>query len=107
MSGHIIEQYGWKYAFYVVSVIFAIFVVLWFFVVYDSPSEHPMITEAEKEFIASKVSPTFNSKKVVFMSTSPIFEAIDLIENKILDMATTSINVFIVTILGAANIRCW
>jgi len=62
MSGHIIEQYGWNYAFYVVAVIFGIFTVLWFVIVYDSPREHPRITVLEKEYITRRVLPTLNSK---------------------------------------------
>lgn len=65
MSGHIIEQYGWKYAFYVVAVISGIFTVLWFIVVYDSPSKHPRITDREREFILSQLSATSDSKKVI------------------------------------------
>lgn len=66
MSGFIIEQYGWMWAFYVVAVIYGIFTVLWFIIVYDSPSEHPRITEKEKEFILSKVTSSHDNKKVMF-----------------------------------------
>lgn len=73
MSGHIIEQYGWKYAFYVVTVIFGIFSVLWMTLVYDSPSEHPKITNEEREFILSKLSTTTGIKKVMTALGQKIF----------------------------------
>jgi len=62
MSGHIIEQYGWMYAFYVVAAIFGIFIVIWFSVVHDSPSEHPRITVEEKNFILSKLTSMVGKK---------------------------------------------
>lgn len=62
MSGYIIEKHGWMWAFYVVAVIFGIFTVLWFAIIYDSPS--PRITEIEKEFILSKVTSSPDNKKV-------------------------------------------
>jgi len=65
MSGHIIEQYGWVYEFYVVSVIFALFTVLWFLVVRDSPCNHPRITVEEKEFILSTMISSTPGKKVI------------------------------------------
>lgn len=57
MSGHVIEQYGWKYAFYVVAIIFGIFTLLLLIFLYDSPSKHPRIEQKEKEFILSKLNP--------------------------------------------------
>lgn len=65
MSGHIIEQYGWIYAFYVIAVIAGIFTVLWFVVVHDSPSKHPGITVEEKEFILSNMTSSTVDKKVI------------------------------------------
>jgi len=65
MAGYIIENYGWKYAFYVVAVILGIFAVLCFINIYDTPSKHPRITDEEKEFILSKLSTSHNKKKVI------------------------------------------
>lgn len=67
MSGHIIEKYGWKYAFYVVAIIFGIFILLQLLFVFDSPSKHPRIEEKEKEMITRKLNSTAASgKKVIF-----------------------------------------
>lgn len=65
MSGHIIEKYGWKYAFYVVAVIGLIFTVLLVIFIYDSPDKHPKIRMKERTFILSKLSTTFTGKKVI------------------------------------------
>lgn len=66
MSGHIIQQYGWKYAFYVVALIFGIFSILLLTFVYDSPTSHPRIKEEEKEFILKRLNTTISNKKVIF-----------------------------------------
>lgn len=66
MSGHIIEQYGWKYAFYVVGLIFGLFTIIWVHIIYDSPNKHPRITEEEKVYILSKLKTTGCKKKVRF-----------------------------------------
>lgn len=65
MSGFIIEKFGWQYAFYVVVVILGIFAIIWFFIVYDSPSKHPKITQSEKDFIEGKLQTTTAKKKVI------------------------------------------
>lgn len=65
MSGHIIEKYGWKYAFYVVAIIFGIFILLQLLFVFDSPSKHPRIEENEKEMIIRKLNATAGSGKKV------------------------------------------
>lgn len=65
MSGHIIQQHGWKYAFYVVAVIFGIFTVLWLIFVYDSPSKHPRLNKKERDFILSKLNTASGNKKVI------------------------------------------
>lgn len=77
MSGHIIEQYGWKYAFYVVAVIFGIFTLLLLAFVYDSPSKHPRIQDEEKEFILSSLKATCTAdKKVICVFVGQQFQLI-------------------------------
>lgn len=65
ISGFIIIWIGWHYAFYVVVLILAIFVAVWFFVVYDSPSVHPKISPEERDYIVSKVLKTTTKNKVL------------------------------------------
>lgn len=64
MSGYIIEYLGWHYAFYIVSVILGIHLILWIFVVYDSPMNHPRISATEKDFILSKLNTTAVKEQV-------------------------------------------
>lgn len=67
MSGFIIESYGWQYAFYVVAVIVAVFVFIWYFMVYDSPSGHPKISQSERDYILGKLQKTEADKKVILV----------------------------------------
>lgn len=64
MSGYIIEDLGWHYAFYIVAVILGIHIILWYFIVYDTPMNHPRISTTEREFIISKLGSTIVTKKV-------------------------------------------
>lgn len=63
-SGLIIEHLGWVYAFYALAVVQGLFCIVWFSVVYDSPSNHPKISTAEKEFILSKLNTRVTNSKV-------------------------------------------
>lgn len=65
MSGFIIEYLGWPYAFYVVVLILGIYTIAWFFIVYDSPKNHPCITIKEKDYILSKLNTTAVKAKVI------------------------------------------
>lgn len=64
MSGYIIKEFGWKYVFYVIAVILGIFAVLWLAMIYDTPFQHPRISQEESEFILRKLSTSRSKKKV-------------------------------------------
>lgn len=64
MSGLIIENLGWTYAFYASASMLGLFSIMWFAVVYDSPSNHPKISAAEKEFILGKLKSNIEKSKV-------------------------------------------
>lgn len=59
--GFIIETYGWKWGFYAPAIYIALFGVLTYFVVYDSPAQHPRITDTEREFIESELKGRINN----------------------------------------------
>ena len=42
---------GWPSLFYVYGGICVLFVVLWMLTIYDSPMDHPRISEKEKQYI--------------------------------------------------------
>lgn len=69
LSGIIIEHIGWQFAFYMVAVALGLFAVAWYFIVFDSPSKHPRITEIEREFILSKIGSSTTNERVNILCT--------------------------------------
>lgn len=51
MVGPLIAQCGWQWAFYAVGACVMVFLMLWWWNVYDRPAEHPRITPDERDFI--------------------------------------------------------
>ncbi|XP_031630275.1 sialin-like [Contarinia nasturtii] len=47
----LMTHFGWVYAFYVPATIVLFTTILWFYVVYNSPYEHPRISEQELKYI--------------------------------------------------------
>lgn len=64
LSGILVEHFGWVYAFYVPAILTALITILWFFVVYDSPNDHPRISKEEKEYIQNALGGAISKKKV-------------------------------------------
>lgn len=105
MSGHIIEEYGWKYAFYVAGIIIGIYTVLLLIFIYDSPNKHPRIMTKERKYILSKLNTTVAGKKVI--SLIDLHFLFQFIKRKILAMATFSSYSIINSILGAGMFSLW
>ncbi|XP_045500567.1 putative inorganic phosphate cotransporter [Colias croceus] len=55
LTGPLIEKFGWDYAFYVPGIIAAVWCVAWWILVYDSPVQHPRITDKEKAYILGAI----------------------------------------------------
>lgn len=51
LAGWLIETIGWDFGFYVPAILVAAFTILWYFVIFDAPRQHPTIRTEEKEFI--------------------------------------------------------
>ncbi|CAH0564805.1 unnamed protein product [Brassicogethes aeneus] len=62
--GFLISTVGWASVFYVTGTIGLVWSILWFFLVYDSPAEHPRITAEEREAIESKIAEGESKKQV-------------------------------------------
>ncbi|KAG5867254.1 hypothetical protein JTB14_019027 [Gonioctena quinquepunctata] len=56
MLGAVIESFGWLWAFLSCGALVLGWTVLWFFLVADSPEEHPRISEEEKRYIVDSLS---------------------------------------------------
>ncbi|XP_019867704.1 sialin [Aethina tumida] len=63
MCGFIIDRWGWESVFYVCGVLGTAWYASWWLLVYDSPAEHPRITEDEKEYIMSNLGESYAKKR--------------------------------------------
>lgn len=64
VCGYLISISGWSSVFFVTGAIGIVWSVLWFFLVFDSPADHPRITIEEREEIERKIAEGENKKLV-------------------------------------------
>ena len=64
-SGLLAGALGWEWVFYVQGGLSAIWCILWIFMVYDSPQEHPRIHPKEKELFESSMPQGSGQKRAV------------------------------------------
>lgn len=62
ICGFLIAHFGWESAFYFTGIIGVMWSVAWFAVVYDSPAQHPRISDSERNFLL-KVLPQDTGKQ--------------------------------------------
>lgn len=62
MCGFLIASVGWESVFYVTGAIGIVWSFAWFTTVYDSPAQHPRITEEEKRAIEDAIGTTCSKK---------------------------------------------
>ncbi|OXU26091.1 hypothetical protein TSAR_011161 [Trichomalopsis sarcophagae] len=56
LCASIIDAYGWEAVFYITSMLGLVWYVFWLFLVYDSPRQHPRITDDEKNYILKSLA---------------------------------------------------
>lgn len=56
VCGYLISSLGWPSVFYFTGAIGLVWSILWFVVVFDSPAQHPRITEEERTEIETKIA---------------------------------------------------
>ena len=64
LSGLIVDSLGWEAVFYIEGPVALIFLLMWMTLVYDSPEQHPRISDKEKAYIARAMGKTGNNQKV-------------------------------------------
>ncbi|KAF5302591.1 hypothetical protein FQA39_LY10209 [Lamprigera yunnana] len=69
LSGSIIEQWGWKWAFCVQGCLALVFCCLWILLISDSPETHKRISEEEKNYILKSLGDVGKVK-----ATPPYFQ---------------------------------
>lgn len=56
LCGILVETIGWVWAFYIPAVISGIITIIWYYIVTDTPSNHPRISVSEREYIEKSLS---------------------------------------------------
>lgn len=62
MCGAITHAYGWEAAFYTIGCITAGWYIFWLALVYDTPEQHPRISQTELQHIKSELGDTVSAK---------------------------------------------
>lgn len=60
-SGYLIEKFGWRFGFYVPAVCALLVSLIWFYLVSDSPANHPRIAKPEKDLIEKSLGSAVSS----------------------------------------------
>ncbi|XP_065209922.1 sodium-dependent phosphate transport protein 3-like [Planococcus citri] len=63
LFGYIGQYMHWKYIFHLTSICGIVWSILWYFLIHDSPKQHPTISTLEKEYIESSLNVTSNKIK--------------------------------------------
>ena len=64
VCGYLIANFGWPSVFYVTGIVGILWSISWFWLVYDSPAEHPRISIAEKNELELVLGKNTLRKKV-------------------------------------------
>ncbi|VVC25990.1 Major facilitator superfamily,Major facilitator superfamily domain [Cinara cedri] len=64
LCGFIMEQWGWPYVFYSTGLLGMVWFTAWWLLVYDTPAEHPYISERELVSITSSLTNVVSSVKL-------------------------------------------
>lgn len=57
LCGWVLTAWGWEAVFYVSGALALIWTVAWWFLVFDSPDQHPRISDKEREYLAQHLEP--------------------------------------------------
>lgn len=62
---YLMTEFGWVYTFYIPATIVLAVTIVWFYIVYNSPIEHPRISEQELKFIEAAQGNTVSRSQVI------------------------------------------
>ncbi|XP_017772050.1 PREDICTED: sialin-like [Nicrophorus vespilloides] len=63
VCGYIISRWGWEVVFHVCGVAGCVWYTAWYFLVFDSPAEHPRISDEEREYIVRSLGRSISKEK--------------------------------------------
>ncbi|XP_056682293.1 probable small intestine urate exporter [Monodelphis domestica] len=81
VGGFLCQSLGWPSTFYICGGIGCAYSIIWFFLVYDDPTNHPFISDSEKEYIVSSLagqdsSPHWSMPIKAMMTSLPLWAII-------------------------------
>lgn len=76
LCGFILNHLPWEAVFYVTGTLGTIWFISWWIIVYDSPAQHPRITQQELKYIQDSLGPSLASKKVLFCNQNTNYSII-------------------------------
>ncbi|PSN29208.1 hypothetical protein C0J52_26020 [Blattella germanica] len=100
ISGVIAEAGGWSMVFYIFGAVGMLYVVLWGFLVYDTPSKHPRISTFEKQYILDGTGQDKeeNEKKISHpVPWISIFTSVPMYTHMIMGIGSAWVNFTIMT----------
>ncbi|XP_014237171.1 vesicular glutamate transporter 2-like [Trichogramma pretiosum] len=65
LLGAIVENFGWQWGWYIPSSGMLVWLMFWWFLTYDSPLEHPSISEEEKHYIIDSQAEVVSQEKMI------------------------------------------
>nr|CAD7569967.1 unnamed protein product [Timema californicum] len=71
LGGLLITSLGWEYVFYFTGGLSVIWSCAWWFLVHDSPAQHPHITTNEREYLEQSLGKSVEQKKNGLISSIP------------------------------------
>lgn len=76
LCGFIIAHFGWRPVFYTTGTIGVVWCVIWYFLAFDTPQEHPRISSQELEYIELNVSTEIKEHQGMKIPWSKIFTSL-------------------------------
>lgn len=64
LTGPLMERFGWASAFYVPAALTFVWCFFWWYLVADTPSDHPRISDAERKYILEALGDKVKKSKV-------------------------------------------
>lgn len=68
VSGLLISAWGWESVFYITGLVGVAWSILWFNLVFETPAQHPRISDYEKHYIESQIAKqSCSGSKVIYI----------------------------------------
>ncbi|XP_017069533.1 sialin [Drosophila eugracilis] len=61
--GYVIDWTRWEWVYYICGIVGTLWFIAWQFLVYDSPAQHPRITDSERKYIEKSLGASVQSTK--------------------------------------------